>query len=295
MKGLEEEKVKIMISNSGPLIWHIELNRMNRDMRKSDGTTQQERDNHGLLDISGTTAEEVARTSKIDASTIPPDPWAVICGRGRRAFNHQGNKYLRSLVQKFREDFGNAKNRMERTTVVTNIIDAVRAKGVGFVKKDDDGRWVVIGDRLSREKVGQMMRETQGSKYRSSTKAKKRRQLEQNETISHNTQQVILSNATVAAFVAQVSEIISTMSPSTVDDDHLLEIMTQANCQILSAIKQDAPLLERFNAACNISTAATTTSGSDMDSSDDENESKTASAAASPTDEFDDFMKMTLE
>ena len=256
---------------------------MNRDIKKVDDRKRGNHQDHAILDAN---ADDGSMSSKIDTS-IHPDPWAVICGRGLGVFNHQGNKYLRGLVLQSRGEFGNATNRRERATVITNIIDAVRAKGVGFVKKRDDGHWVEISDRLAREKVGQMMRESQGSKYRSSNKAKRNRQLQQQEEINRNTQKVLLSNATVAAFIAQLSGELSTKPPWITDDDHVLEVMTQANCQILAALKQDKSLLERFNSACNIKAAPTASSstGSDMDTSEDE----------SPTDEFDRFMKMTLE
>lgn len=66
---------------------------------------------------------------------------------------------------------------MEKILVVSQIVDAVRQTSPGgrFVKKDkNDDRWMEVGDVLAREKVGQSLRERLDSKYKSSTRAKRR-------------------------------------------------------------------------------------------------------------------------
>jgi hypothetical protein len=99
----------------------------------------------------------------------------VICGRGKAARNHQGNRYLRSLIEDAVGRYETARNRMEKTVLVTEIIDKIRSKGRGatFVKQVG-GRWYEVCDDLAREKVGQSLREKLHMKYKSSTKAKRR-------------------------------------------------------------------------------------------------------------------------
>ena len=184
---------------------------------------------------------------KLDRSYVP-GVWDVICCRGKLALSHPGNKYFRSLVKKYQGEFGRAQTRLERTIVVTNIVDAVRAKGMGFIKRDDkDGHYWQIGDRLSREKVGQMMRDAQGSRYRSSTKAKKIRRQECSAMVSRATQRIVHSNLVVSNTIAHVQETLST-NPCLSDDD-VLALLTQANCLMLNVMKQDEALVKQFKEA----------------------------------------------
>ena len=182
------------------------------------------------------------------AKSYVPGMWDVICAHGKHSYNHPGNKYFRSLVKRYQGDFGRAQTRLERTIVVTNIVDAVRERGMGFIKKDPkDGYYWQIGDRLSREKVGQMMRDAQGSKYRSSTKSKQDRRQECIATISRNTQRVVLSNAIVSRTVELVSQHVS--ANPRMSDEQLVAMLTQANCRMLEAMKEDKSLAQRFNHA----------------------------------------------
>ena len=178
-----------------------------------------------------------------------PGEFDVICGRGRQAFNHPGNKFFRTLVQRYHDNFGQAKTRLERTTVVTNVIDEVRSKGMGFVKQDETGgQWSIVSDRLAREKVGNILRNAQGGKYRSSFKSKQRRRQESIQTVNQRTQRVVLSNPIVANTLRKVSYHLT--STHFISDDDVLEMFTQANAIMLRAMKHDnTGLLQRFNDA----------------------------------------------
>ena len=80
-----------------------------------------------------------------------PGPHDCICGRGKYAFNHPGNKYFRNLIELARESYLKADTKIQRSCVVSGIIQKVRSKGVGFVKqtKDKSG-WIEVGDHLAR-------------------------------------------------------------------------------------------------------------------------------------------------
>ena len=193
----------------------------------------------------------IGKPQRLD-STYTPGEWDVICARGKYAWNHTGNKHFRFLIKQYQNDFGTAKTRLERMTVVTNVVDAVRSKGMGFVKKDEkDGHYWQIGDRLSREKVGTLLRDAQGSRYSSSSQAKKRRRKDTTTVISQSTQQVVLSNAYVAETLTNLTQDLASASSSStpLTDDQLVNMFTQASCQMLEAIKQDNSLLPRFNDA----------------------------------------------
>ena len=91
--------------------------------------------------------------SNNNSMTYQPGPFDVICGRGRAAFTHSGNKFFRKLITEYVEQYENTTSKAERSSVVSNVVDIVRLKGNGFVKQEADGTWVEVGDTLAREKV----------------------------------------------------------------------------------------------------------------------------------------------
>ncbi len=65
---------------------------------------------------------------------------------------------------------------MATETASSRTVEAVRSKrhGGGLVKQKHD-RWYEVGDATAREKVGHIFHEQLYSKYKSSTKAKRRK------------------------------------------------------------------------------------------------------------------------
>lgn len=111
-----------------------------------------------------------------------PGEYDVICGRGKACYNHQGNKNFRATVETYLPQYFNASSKLEKSLLVSSIVEAVREKSPegGFVKKDHaTGKWFEVGDQLAREKVGQSLRDFLHTKYRSSTQAKKERRKSQ--------------------------------------------------------------------------------------------------------------------
>ena len=111
----------------------------------------------------------------------------VICGRGRKAFNHIGNERFRQLVEKRLEEYSNAVAKLEKSYILSDIVCEVRQRSPdgGFVKKDtNSGRWYEVGDFLAREKTSQAFRDALHDQYKSSNTAKKkRRQAEQTQKL----------------------------------------------------------------------------------------------------------------
>ena len=90
-----------------------------------------------------------------------PDNWSVVCGRGRDAFDHIGNRRFRLLVEINLEKYTQAKTKFEKSIIVLGILDAIRdaSQVGGFVKQDPkNGRYFEVGDEVAREKVGQQFR-----------------------------------------------------------------------------------------------------------------------------------------
>ena len=129
-------------------------------------------------------------TSSSPQTTDGPGPYTVICARGKAAKNHSGNKHYRMILQRFVARYSKAKSKLEKSVVVSEIIESVRfavandTSGIGkrfgaFVKQAKDGSWYEVSDDISREKVGANLRDMLHSQYKSSTKAKwQRRKIE---------------------------------------------------------------------------------------------------------------------
>lgn len=122
-----------------------------------------------------------------------PGEYDVICARGAKARNHSGNQHFRRLIHQHLEAYSTATVKVEKSAIVSKIIDSVRTKSPegGFVKKIG-GRYFEVGDHVAREvrfvladksnsrvglpllvqKVGQSFRDLLHTKYKSSTKAK---------------------------------------------------------------------------------------------------------------------------
>mmetsp|Transcript_91531 Transcript_91531/g.137052 ORF Transcript_91531/g.137052 Transcript_91531/m.137052 type:complete len:310 (-) Transcript_91531:38-967(-) len=113
-----------------------------------------------------------------NSAKLPPDfapgRYTVLCGRGKVCSASPGNKNLRSLVNAYLTPYSQAKNKIEKSTIVSAIVNAVRKEApVGaFVKQDKNGSWWEVEDSFAREKIGCIFRDILHTQYRSSTKAK---------------------------------------------------------------------------------------------------------------------------
>ena len=123
------------------------------------------------------------RTMTVLAEDFVPGENDVICGRGRRCYNHVGNERFRKFVESYLERYSNAGTKLEKSYILSEIVTHIRklSPNGGFVKKDPDtGRWSEVGDFLAREKTSQAFRDALHEKYKSSNiSKKKRRQAEQ--------------------------------------------------------------------------------------------------------------------
>lgn len=100
---------------------------------------------------------DFARDVKRLANDYQPGPMDVICARGKKAYRHSGNQRFRKLVEHHTPEYETASNKLKKTLIVSRIIETVRhlSPSGGFVKEDEMGRWLEVGDHAAREKVGQ--------------------------------------------------------------------------------------------------------------------------------------------
>ena len=90
-------------------------------------------------------------------SDFTPGRADVICARGRKAHDHEGNKVLRKMIDEQIDTYAKAKSKLEKSIIVSSIVTAVREASPhgGFVREGSNGTWYEVGDHIAREKVGQ--------------------------------------------------------------------------------------------------------------------------------------------
>jgi hypothetical protein len=80
----------------------------------------------------------------------------VICGRGRRCFNHIGNQRFRKMVEDSLSKYAEASAKLDKTYIICEVVNWVRKNSPngGFVKKDPvNGRFFEVGDFLAVRRV----------------------------------------------------------------------------------------------------------------------------------------------
>jgi len=175
---------------------------------------------------------------------LEPGPFDVICARGKQAFNHEGNRYFRQMVNGATEKYSQVESKLQRSMIVTDIVDAIRARGNGFLRKNNKGEWLECSDVMCREKVGQHFRNALGSQYKSSTKAKRRLKEGSIFRLVKSLQNIVFSSKAVKGITdGLVLDVIFTDGSN---DDDFYEIAFAANMNLLDAFKQDTALVQQF-------------------------------------------------
>lgn len=183
------------------------------------------------------------------APNFVPGPHDVICARGKEAKNHEGNKRYKALIQQSLEKYSQASSKYEKSIIVTEIIEAVRkaSPNGGFVK-EEGGQWYEVGDHLAREKAGQSLRDSLHSKYKSSTKAKRRKREVVSAGIAGNVESLLQENEVVSNRLGKLNADMKQRGEAA-PELFVTQIFSQANLDILEAFKKDASLLNKFSAA----------------------------------------------
>jgi hypothetical protein len=76
----------------------------------------------------------------------------VLCGRGKKCFQHGGNENFRILVQSSLRAYIAARTKTDKTSIIRQVINVVREQSPngGFVKYDPlTGRYYEVGDTMA--------------------------------------------------------------------------------------------------------------------------------------------------
>lgn len=114
---------------------------------------------------------------KVHKMVLPPDykpnNSTVLCGRGKEYYNNVGNRRFRVLVSMHLNRYSAASSKALKSYIVSQVVDAVREAGGGFVRFDKKrNAYIEVGDAVAREKVGAVFRDCLHEQYSSSSKAK---------------------------------------------------------------------------------------------------------------------------
>mmetsp|Transcript_10555 Transcript_10555/g.19702 ORF Transcript_10555/g.19702 Transcript_10555/m.19702 type:complete len:259 (-) Transcript_10555:472-1248(-) len=82
----------------------------------------------------------------------------VLFGRGGGTNRHIGNVYFRELVSEYQPAYIQARKR-DKTMIAKTIVAQVRNRNGRFLRKQENGNWVDVGDKKAAEKTSQALRE----------------------------------------------------------------------------------------------------------------------------------------
>ena len=207
----------------------------------------------------------IKREQTVDTTTtgdilLPPNfipsNQDVVCARGKSYWDHAGNIMYRQLIGRSTTKYSTTSNKLEKTLIVSEIVEAVHSQHGKFVKKlRKGGPWVEVDEVFAREKVGQSLRDGLHDKYKSSTKAKKQRRQNINEKFNGDIEKVIFSNTKVSNRIEQLSKEVA-KNGALASDYSIITIFSRANSDILESIKKDSSMLNQYQNATVAAAAA---------------------------------------
>jgi hypothetical protein len=197
-----------------------------------------------------------------------PGPFDVVCARGRQFFNHSGNRRYRELVGYVTKEYAVARNKMEKSLVVLNIIEQVHRANGRFIKREKQGGpWVEADEIFAREKCTQSLRDGLSTKYRSATKAKRERRTQHDKQLHSDVDKIVRSNASVVQQMESLAHRVSMLNSNrpAVSDETVIDVFTEANTNILETMKSDPSMHLRLQAAARSADMGTEFVGDDLD------------------------------
>jgi len=201
----------------------------------------------------GALAKKARKSGAMDEMTLlskdfKPGPFDVICARGKHAKEHTGNHRFRQIIEMSLLKYDKAGTKLEKSLIVSSIVDSVRQASPdgGFVK-EENGRWYEVGDHIAREKVGQCLRDSLHTKYKSSTKAKKSRRKQMEKRMGYEVDRLMESNRDVAE--STMEQISKSAKEGGSADERMERIFNQANEKLLQQIKRSERSYHREHTA----------------------------------------------
>ena len=94
------------------------------------------------------------KAKKVLGADFEPNEYTVILGRGSNT-DSTGYRHLRQVVQRYRQDYLDAPDKLGKSLIVSKVFESVKeVSPVAAFVKFHGGKWVDVGERTSREKIG---------------------------------------------------------------------------------------------------------------------------------------------
>eukprot|EP00565_Helicotheca_tamesis_P000665 CAMPEP_0185731228 /NCGR_PEP_ID=MMETSP1171-20130828/12292_1 /TAXON_ID=374046 /ORGANISM="Helicotheca tamensis, Strain CCMP826" /LENGTH=173 /DNA_ID=CAMNT_0028400451 /DNA_START=89 /DNA_END=610 /DNA_ORIENTATION=+ len=97
-----------------------------------------------------------------------PAEFDVVFGRGRRCFEHSGNRRLHEIIETHLDEYTTASRKSKKTSIANFIVKRVYEKGIFVKQHPETGKWFEVGWSKAKEKVGHAIRETVANQHRES-------------------------------------------------------------------------------------------------------------------------------
>jgi hypothetical protein len=101
---------------------------------------------------------EVSPASSSDDKV--PQEVDILCGKGKEALGHLGNRKYRKLISSYRNDYQNPKaNNYTKSKITKAVLASIRGKKGRFLKKDEQtDTWYEVDYNLAYDKVSHALR-----------------------------------------------------------------------------------------------------------------------------------------
>uniref|UniRef100_A0A7S1YNN8 DUF6824 domain-containing protein n=1 Tax=Grammatophora oceanica TaxID=210454 RepID=A0A7S1YNN8_9STRA len=175
-----------------------------------------------------------AKTTDLPNTVPDVGEMDVVCGRGKLCHSHPGNRYFRSLIEANLEEFKKASSKVEKSIVVSQIVNAVREKGDFYRQDSTTKNWYQVSDRVAREKTGAHLRDALSDQYKSSSQAKRKRRKVESIQEHEELKKFIAKNAEITAMMTNLTRTVSDDLP----DKHVLNLFEQTQAAMLTELKR---------------------------------------------------------
>lgn len=86
---------------------------------------------------------------------LAPTDTDVICGRGKKVFDHEGNQNFRCIVMGKLPEYKLAVSKAQKSAVVSSVFDEVTMEGHFIKQNPHTDMWYVVSESAAREKISQ--------------------------------------------------------------------------------------------------------------------------------------------
>jgi len=192
-----------------------------------------------------------------------PGEFDVICGRGKICSQHPGNRRLSQIVKQHIDQYSQATSKLEKSLVVSDIVNMVKQKGTFVKQVSSGGRYFYnVSERMTREKVGQMLRDALHTQYKSSNQAKRKRRFAEMNDLNSQVNQFLRNNKAISSVMSQLAMSSTSLLLSNQNDAdgssnvsmmqgysdrHMGGLFDEANVQILAELKRCQVTFDDFS------------------------------------------------